>query len=88
MFGAPSLRPLLMLRKPKSTPAYRAAYKVVYSSTVSYESPGQDQEELERILQQAELTGDNLLARGLPQGDRPWYPELSRHLPGHKASVE
>jgi len=52
-----------MLRKPKSTPAYRAAYKDVYSSTVSYESPGQDQEELERTLQQAELTGDNLLAR-------------------------
>ena len=61
--ASPSLRPLLMLSKPKSTPAYRAAYKDVHSSAVSYESPGQAQEELERILQQAELTGDNLLAR-------------------------
>ncbi len=43
--------------------SYRAAYKDVYSSTTSLESPQQAQEELERILQQAERTGDGLLAR-------------------------
>ncbi len=43
--------------------AFRAAYKDVYSSTASPESPRQAQEELERILQQAERTGDGLLAR-------------------------
>ena len=43
--------------------AYRAAYNDVYSSTVSPESPERAQEELERILRQAERTGDKLLAR-------------------------
>lgn len=40
--------------------AFRAAYNEVYSST---SSPEQAREELERILQQAERTGDKLLAR-------------------------
>jgi hypothetical protein len=43
--------------------AYRSAYSDVYSSTVSPESPEQAREELERILGQAERTGDKLLAR-------------------------
>ncbi len=43
--------------------AYRAAYNDVYSSTLSPESPEQAQEELERLLHQAERTGDKLLAR-------------------------
>ncbi|MDQ3317099.1 MAG: hypothetical protein M3522_07170 [Actinomycetota bacterium] len=42
--------------------SYRAAYNDVYSSTASAESPGQAQEELQRHLQQAERTGDKLLA--------------------------
>lgn len=42
---------------------FRAAYNDVYSSTLSPESPEQAREELERILQQAERTGDKLLAR-------------------------
>jgi hypothetical protein len=43
--------------------AFRAAYNEVYSSTVSPESPERAQEDLERILEQAERTGDKLLAR-------------------------
>src|SRR5215204_5717929 len=43
--------------------AFRSAYSGVYSSTVSPESPEQVQGELERILGQAERTGDKLLAR-------------------------
>jgi hypothetical protein len=43
--------------------AYRAAYNDVYSSTVFSESPGEAQEELERLLGQAERSGDKLLAR-------------------------
>ena len=43
--------------------SYRAAFNDVYSSTASAESPVRAQEELERLLQQAERTGDNLLAR-------------------------
>jgi hypothetical protein len=43
--------------------SYRSAYNDVYSATASSESPVQAQEELERLLQQAERTGDNLLAR-------------------------
>jgi hypothetical protein len=43
--------------------AFRSAYSDVYSSTVSPESPEQVQGELERILGQAERTGDKLLAR-------------------------
>ena len=43
--------------------AYRAAYNDVYSVTVSFESPEEAQEELERQLQQAERSGDKLLAR-------------------------
>jgi hypothetical protein len=43
--------------------AYRAAWGDVYSSTVSPERPEQAQEELGRILEQAERTGDKLLAR-------------------------
>src|SRR5215217_9017667 len=43
--------------------AFRAAWGDVYSSTHSSESPEQAGEELERILQQAERTGDKLLAR-------------------------
>jgi hypothetical protein len=42
--------------------AYRAAYNDVYSGTVSSESPGEAREELERLLGQAERTGDKLLA--------------------------
>jgi pyridoxine 5'-phosphate synthase PdxJ len=43
--------------------AFRAAYNGVYSSTLSPESPQQAEEELGRILEQAERTGDKLLAR-------------------------
>ena len=43
--------------------AFRSAYNDVYSSTLSPESPEQAQEELQRLLQQAERTGDKLLAR-------------------------
>jgi hypothetical protein len=43
--------------------AFRSAYNEVYSSTVSPESPEQAREELERILGQAERTGDKHLAR-------------------------
>jgi len=43
--------------------AYRSAYRDVYSSTLSPENPDRAHEELERILQQAERTGDKLLAR-------------------------
>lgn len=43
--------------------SYRAAFNDVYSSTRGAESPGQAQEELERVLEQAERTGDKLLAR-------------------------
>jgi hypothetical protein len=42
--------------------AFRSAYNEVYSATVASEGPQQVQEELERILQQAERTGDKLLA--------------------------
>jgi hypothetical protein len=42
--------------------AFRSAYHDVHSATVSLETPEQAQEELERILQQAERTGDKLLA--------------------------
>jgi hypothetical protein len=52
-------------------PAFRSAYNDVYSATLSSESPEQAQEELERLLEQAERSGDKLLARGLPQGNRP-----------------
>jgi hypothetical protein len=43
--------------------AYRAAYNDVYSSTLRSESPAEAQEELERLLGQAERSGDKLLAR-------------------------
>src|SRR5215203_177296 len=43
--------------------AFRAAWGDVYSSTLSLESPEQAQEELERILGQADRTGDKLLAK-------------------------
>jgi hypothetical protein len=43
--------------------AYRAAFNDVYSSTVFSESPGEAQEELERLLGVAERSGDKLLAR-------------------------
>jgi len=43
--------------------AYRAAWGDVYSATLSPESPEQAREELERLLGQAERTGDKLLAR-------------------------
>jgi hypothetical protein len=43
--------------------AYRAAYNDVYSSTLSSESPAEAQEELKRLLGQAERSGDKLLAR-------------------------
>jgi hypothetical protein len=43
--------------------AFRAAYNEVRSSTVFPESPERAQQELGRILSQAERTGDKLLAR-------------------------
>jgi hypothetical protein len=43
--------------------AFRAAFRDVYSSTATTDGPEQAGEELERILQQAERTGDKLLAR-------------------------
>lgn len=43
--------------------SYRTAYNDVYSSTLSPENPEQAQEGLERLLQQAERTGDGLMAR-------------------------
>ena len=43
--------------------AFRSAWGDVYSSTLSSENPEQAREELERILGQAERTGDKLLAR-------------------------
>src|SRR5829696_8412979 len=45
--------------------AYRAAWGDVYSATRSLESPEQAREELERLLSQAERTGDKLLARAV-----------------------
>ena len=42
--------------------AYRSAYNDVYSSTRGLESVAEIQEELERHLQQAERSGDKLLA--------------------------
>lgn len=42
--------------------AFRSAYNDVYSSTAP-DRPEQAQEELQRLLQQAERTGDKLLAR-------------------------
>ena len=45
--------------------ASRSAWGEVYSATRAPESPGKAQEELERILQQAERTGDRLLARAV-----------------------
>jgi len=43
--------------------AYRAAYNDVYSSTSLFaDSPAEAQEELERLLAQAERSGDKLLA--------------------------
>ena len=42
--------------------SYRAAYGDVYASTASLDSPGQALEELRRHLEQAERTGDKLLA--------------------------
>jgi hypothetical protein len=43
--------------------AYRAAYNDVYSSTLFVEGPAEAQEELKRLLGQAERSGDKLLAR-------------------------
>jgi hypothetical protein len=43
--------------------AYRSAWGEVYSSTRSPESPEHAAEELQRVLGQAERTGDTLLAR-------------------------
>ena len=45
--------------------SYRAAFNDVYSSTASAESPQQAEEELERLLTQAERSGDGLLARAV-----------------------
>jgi hypothetical protein len=45
--------------------AFRAAYNDVYSSTRSLEGPEKAREELERILQQVERTGDKLLDRSV-----------------------
>jgi hypothetical protein len=42
--------------------AYRAAYNDVYASTAFAEGPAEAQEELERLLSQAERSGDKLLA--------------------------
>ncbi len=42
--------------------SYRGAFNDVYSSTASAESPGQAQEELSRLLEQADRSGDKLLA--------------------------
>jgi hypothetical protein len=42
--------------------SYRAAFNDVYSSTASADSPARAQEELSRYLQQAERSGDKLLA--------------------------
>jgi len=58
--------------------AYRAAWGDVYSCTHSPESPGQAQGELERILGQAERTGDKLLARAayhraIDLGAKTWW---------------
>jgi hypothetical protein len=47
--------------------AFRSAWSDVYSSTLSPESPEQALEELGRILEQAERTGDKLLARAAYQ---------------------
>ncbi len=43
--------------------AYRAAYNDVYSNTLLSDSSGEAQEELQRLLGQAERSGDELLAR-------------------------
>ncbi len=43
--------------------AYRAAYNDVYSNTLFFDSPAEAGEELERLLGQAERSGDELLAR-------------------------
>ena len=42
--------------------SYRAAFNDAYSAARGAESPAQAQEELERVLEQAERTGDGLLA--------------------------
>jgi hypothetical protein len=42
--------------------AYRSAYNDVYYSTSLFDSPQEAQEELERLLGQAERSGDKLLA--------------------------
>ena len=43
--------------------AYRAAYNDAYYATIPYEDPAQGAQELERLLELAERTGDKLLAR-------------------------
>ena len=43
--------------------AYRAAYNDVYYATIPYEDPAQGAQELERLLELAERTGDQLLAK-------------------------
>ncbi len=43
--------------------AYRSAYNDVYSNTLFFDSPAEAGEELERLLDQAERSGDELLAR-------------------------
>jgi len=43
--------------------AFRGAYNDVYSATAASEGPEQAQQELGRVLAQAERTGDKLLAR-------------------------
>jgi hypothetical protein len=45
--------------------AFRSAYNDVYSATASPDSPQDAEEELGRILQQAERTGDKVLARAV-----------------------
>lgn len=42
--------------------SFRAAYNDVYSSTLFFDSPGESQEELQRLLDQADRSGDKLLA--------------------------
>src|SRR5215218_439380 len=43
--------------------SYRSAYNDVYYATIPYEDPAQGAQELERLLELAERTGDKLLAR-------------------------
>jgi hypothetical protein len=45
--------------------AYRQAHNDVYSSTAYLDGPGEAREELERLLGQAERSGDKLLARAV-----------------------